>query len=97
MSQLALAQRAIVTTSYIGKLERAEAAAGIDMLGRLAEALGIQPERLIAGTHAASSLPVARDQIQRHIKRLLGRDDAQGLQAVAVVLSLIDNALARKS
>jgi len=98
MSQLALAQRAIVTSSYIGKLERGEAAPGIDMLGRLAEALGIEPEKLIASNAIIpSSIPVIRAQIQQQVRKLLSRDDEQGLRAVAIVLGLIDNALARKA
>ena len=97
MSQQALAFKALVTPSYIGKLERGGASPGLDMVGRLAEALAVKPERLIAGKAPASSgLPVAKEQIQRHVRRLLTRHDEQGLQAVAVVLALIDNALARQ-
>ena len=97
MSQMALAHRSLVTYSYIGKLERAEAAAGIDMLGRLADALGVNPAMLITDVkNPTSSLPVVREQIQRHVKKLLGRDAEESLQAIAVVMGLLDNAVARQ-
>ena len=96
MSQQALAQAAMVTGSYVGKLERAEAAAGIDMVARLAEALRVPPERLIASDRRASALPVFRSQIQRHVRKILSRNNEQSMQAIAVVLGMLDNALARQ-
>lgn len=96
MSQQALAFKALVTPSYIGKLERSEAAPGLDMVGRLAEALGVAPESLVAGEKSTPSAnPVIREQILRYAKKLVGRTDDQSLQAIAVVLSLLENALAR--
>jgi len=43
-----------------------------------------------------AALPVFKHQIQRHVRRMLGRTDEQSLQAIAVVLGLLDNALARQ-
>ena len=54
LSQQALAQRAKVSTTYIGKLERGESSVGIDMLARLSEALGIEPVALLAGAATKS-------------------------------------------
>lgn len=97
MSQQALAFKAMVTPGYVGKLERSEAAPGLDMVGRLAEALGVAPESLVTGKGRAPSPSwVIKDEIQRHVKKMLGRDDDTALQAIAVVLGLLDNALARR-
>lgn len=43
MSQEELAQRAHVNRNYVGMLEREEFAASIDMLEKLATALGVDP------------------------------------------------------
>jgi transcriptional regulator with XRE-family HTH domain len=97
MSQQDLALKAMVTTSYVGKLERSGSAPGLDMVGRLAEALGVAPEKLITSTgREVAALPVFKHQIQRHVRNMLGRTDEQSLQAIAVVMGLLDNALARQ-
>lgn len=98
MSQLALAQKAQVNVGFVGKLERAETAPSVDTAGRLADALGVSPDRLLAGGKSTSRpLPVVREQIQRHLKRLLGREDTQALESLSVILGLVDNALARRN
>ena len=43
MSQEELADRAEINRNYVGMIERSENAASIDMLEKLAEALGVKP------------------------------------------------------
>jgi transcriptional regulator with XRE-family HTH domain len=43
LSQEELADRAEIDRNYVGKLERAENAASVDILEKLAEALGAKP------------------------------------------------------
>lgn len=48
LSQEELADRADINRNYVGMLERAEHAATVDMLEKLAEVLGVQPAELLA-------------------------------------------------
>lgn len=47
MSQEELADRAIINRNYVGMLERAEHAATVDMLEKLATVLGVDPAELL--------------------------------------------------
>ncbi len=47
LSQEELADRADINRNYVGMLERAEHAATVDMLEKLAEVLGVQPAELL--------------------------------------------------
>lgn len=48
LSQEELADRADINRNYVGMLERAEHAATVDMLEKLADVLGVQPAELLA-------------------------------------------------
>jgi len=48
LSQEELADRADVTANYISSLEREEYAASVDVIERLAEALGVAPQAFFA-------------------------------------------------
>ena len=50
MSQEELADRAIINRNYVGMLERAEHAATVDMLEKLASVLGVDPAELLRNT-----------------------------------------------
>ena len=98
MSQQDLSFKAHVNTGYVGKLERAESAPGLDMIGRLAEALGVDPIKLIAANRAKpEDVSTIKSQVRKQVEKLLTRDDAPALQSMAVVIGLVDNALARQN
>lgn len=98
MSQQDLAFKAHVNTGYIGKLERAESAPGLDMVGRIAEALGVEAVSLVAGLQIKKeSISTVKAQVRKQVDRLLTREDSTALQSVAVVIGLVDNALARQN
>ena len=98
MSQQELAFKAHVNTGYIGKLERAESAPGLDMVGRLAEALGIEPALFLAASPLRKeTIAAVKAQVQKQVDKLLKRDDSTALQSVSVVIGLVDNALARQN
>ena len=48
LSQEELAHRAQVTANYVSSLEREEYAASVDVLERIADALGVDPAALFA-------------------------------------------------
>jgi len=97
LSQLDLATAAQINAAYLGKLERAEAAPGLDMVGRLAEALKIPAAKLIVHQPEGSALPSAKTHARRKFEQLLSRDDASVVDSLANILSLLDNALARRN
>jgi transcriptional regulator with XRE-family HTH domain len=57
LSQEELADRASLHRTEIGKLEKGERIARIDTLARLAGAMAIPPEDLLAGIHWVSAAP----------------------------------------
>ena len=97
LSQQELAFRAHVNVGYLGKLERGEAAPGLDMVGRLANTLGVAPAKLIGEGDAAPVLATLKVQVRKKVDQLLSRDDVPALQSLAVLLGLVDNALARRN
>ena len=97
MSQHSLATTANVNVGYLGKLERAEAAPGLDMVGRLAHALGIAPTELIAIDGTPTGLNTLKTQVKRKVDQILSREDMPALQSLSVLLGLVDNALARRN
>jgi transcriptional regulator with XRE-family HTH domain len=61
MTQEDLAERAGLSARYVGKLERAEVAASVTVLGKIAEALELEPgdlfKRLGRGSKPAKQKP----------------------------------------
>jgi transcriptional regulator with XRE-family HTH domain len=96
LSQQALAHRAHVNVGYIGQLERGESSVGIDLLARLAETLGVTPAQLIEGAGETVSAAELEQELRAKVQRLLGRRDQAAVQALGVVVGLMDNALARR-
>ncbi|ABI61493.1 helix-turn-helix domain-containing protein [Granulibacter bethesdensis] len=50
MTQEELADRAGLSTRYIGAIERADVSVSITVLGRIAEALGVEPGTLLTAS-----------------------------------------------
>jgi transcriptional regulator with XRE-family HTH domain len=96
LSQQALAVRAHVNVGYVGRLERGEAAPGLDLLARLAETLGVEPVRLIEGAGGMVSMAELEQELRAKMQRLLGRHDQAAVRSLGVVVGLMDNALARR-
>jgi transcriptional regulator with XRE-family HTH domain len=48
LTQEELAHRAGLSSRYVGSIERADVSASVTILGRLAEALGIDPRELMS-------------------------------------------------
>ena len=97
LSQQELAFRAHVNVGYLGKLERGEAAPGLDMVGRLAGALSVPPMKLVGDAEAAPVLATLKAQVRKKVDQFLSRDDVPAIQSLAVLLALADNALARRN
>ncbi|MES2790041.1 MAG: helix-turn-helix transcriptional regulator [Planctomycetota bacterium] len=97
MTQAELARQAQVTTSYIGRLESAGAAPGIDLVERLAEALGTTAHDLLPTVREADPLPMMQTQARKLFETLLGMADQETLQMVNPLLArLIESPTRRR-
>jgi len=71
MSQLDLAQKAQISITYIGNLERGESSVGIDMLARIASSMDSTVSELV------SDSPVQKPQSPEASKAQLKKTDRQ--------------------
>ena len=95
MTQVQLADQAQVSFSYIGRLEKEEAAPGIDTVQRLAAALGCTIHDLLPITAPSDDLGVLREQIRRQVEILLETQDRQTLALVAQLLARVSETTPR--
>ncbi|MEI6236445.1 MAG: helix-turn-helix transcriptional regulator [Planctomycetota bacterium] len=94
LTQEALARRAAVTVPYIGKLERAGASPGIDLLDRLAAALGVSPTELLPA-RSPDPITILREQAESRFRSVIVRSDRATLEMLVPWLAVLDDALAR--
>jgi transcriptional regulator with XRE-family HTH domain len=87
MTQAELAARAGVSVAYVGRLERGRAAPGIDLVARLAHALGATPGSLLPDGPPADGPAVLRTQARRLFDGLLKSDDEATLSLLAQFLA----------
>jgi transcriptional regulator with XRE-family HTH domain len=79
MTQAELARQAHVTVSYVWRLESGGAAPGIDLVDRLAKALGTTVTDLLPTTATPDTLAVLRDRAMRLFDTLLQIADRETL------------------
>lgn len=77
MTQAELARQAQVTVSYIWRLESGGAAPGIDLVDRLAKALGTTLSDLLPTTAPPETVTVLRTQARRLFDTLLQTADGR--------------------
>lgn len=94
MTQTALAQAAQVTSTYIGRLENGGAAPGIDLVARLAVALGAELTELLPTTDPPDPVEVLRTQAQRLFDGLLTSADRETLQLLVPFLARLGESAA---
>ncbi|WP_158916060.1 helix-turn-helix transcriptional regulator [Caulobacter sp. S45] len=79
MTLVALAQKVSVSPAYLGRIEAGTANTTVEVIGRLAEALGTTPTELISQGKTAGHKPTQPPPIDS-IARLTPRvDDSEGL------------------
>jgi transcriptional regulator with XRE-family HTH domain len=87
LTQAALAERAEVSEAYVGRLERGQAAPGIDLVEKLAQALGTTAADLLLASAPPNPIPVLREQARRHFEALLQTEDQAALSLLVQVLA----------
>lgn len=92
MTQAELARLASITVSYIWKLESGGAAPGIDLVERLARALGTTLADLLPTEPVPDTLAVLRSQAQRHFEMILQTADREALLMLNPLLARLAEA-----
>jgi transcriptional regulator with XRE-family HTH domain len=93
LTQLELARRASVTTSYIGRLEAAGAAPGIDLLARLSDALGCPVGDLLPVADPPDTDAMLRERATELFSNVLRAADREMLMMLNPLLArLVDSA-----
>jgi len=95
MTQAELARHAHITASYVGRLESAGAAPGIDLLDRLAKALGTTPTDLLPTSAPTDSMAVLRDRAKKLFDAVLQSADRDALVMLNPLLARLGESLAR--
>jgi transcriptional regulator with XRE-family HTH domain len=98
MTQRELARLAHLTESYISRLEKGAIAPGIDLVARLAGALGCPLGELLplADAPERDARAVVTDQAKRHFESVLGAREPSLIFLLAQVLALLAEAAERQ-
>jgi transcriptional regulator with XRE-family HTH domain len=96
MTQAELARRAVVSPTHLSELENADRAPGIDLVDRLARALGTSAADLLPGPGEADPLPVLREQAARMLDTLLEKGDREAFLRLNPFLALLVEAATKR-
>jgi transcriptional regulator with XRE-family HTH domain len=95
MTQAELGRKADVTASYVWRLESAGAAPGIDLVARLARALGTTSHDLLPLAAPPDTVGVLREQARDRFDALLTTADKDTLLMLNPLLTRLADASAR--
>lgn len=96
MRQIDLAEAAKITTSYVGRLESGGAAPGIDLVQRLADALGTTVEDLLQDGDGPDEEAVLRERARSLFDDLLKSADKETLLMLCPLLARLGESPTRK-
>ena len=96
LTQVELARKAGVTASYVWRLESGGAAPGIDLVERLATALGTTVHDLLPTTVAPETVVVLRDQARKLFEGLLESADRETLLMLNPLLARLGESPTRR-
>ena len=96
LTQAELARQAHVTPSYVGRLEGGGAAPGIDLVERLATALGTTAHDLLPVVDSTDPLPVMQAQARKLFETLLEMADQETLLMVNPLLARLIESPSRR-
>ncbi|HYH66460.1 MAG TPA: helix-turn-helix transcriptional regulator [Urbifossiella sp.] len=89
MTQRDLATKAHVTFSYVSRLEAGGAAPGIDLLERLAEALGVGVAELLPPAGSPATAEAGRERVRALFEAVLPRAGQETLSMLEVLLARV--------
>lgn len=91
LTQAEVARRAEVTVNYVGRLEAAGAAPGIDLLDRLATALGTTAADLLPAGPPPDPADTLRREARRLFDSLVGSADRDTLKLLVPLLARLSS------
>ena len=94
LSQADLAAQSGIHWTYVGRLERGQAAPGIDLVERLSQALNVSVNDLIPAKPVAPQ-PFLEKQARQHFDAVMGLADAAALGTLNAILVMMKDALNR--
>jgi transcriptional regulator with XRE-family HTH domain len=89
MTQAELARLAEVSVTHLSELENADIAPGIDLVDRLARALGTIVADMLPSAGPAEPLPVLREQAERLFSALRDKGDHEAFLRLNPILALL--------
>ena len=95
LTQAELANKAGINSNYVGRLERATCAPGIDLVENLATALGATVHELLP-TGDADPLPLLRTQVEKRFSAVMKNGDATTMAMLAQLLTFVDSELSKR-
>lgn len=95
MTQAELARQAHFTVSYVSRLESALVAPGIDLVARLARALGVNIADLLPTEPPVDTIVVLREQSQRLFSLIMGAGDRDMISLLNQVMALLAEAASK--
>jgi transcriptional regulator with XRE-family HTH domain len=96
MTQAELARQARITVSYVWRLETGRTAPGIDLVDRLAKALGTTVADLVPTTAPPDTLPILREQADKLFKTLMQSANRETLLKLNPLLALLAESASRR-
>jgi len=96
LTQAELATKAKITTSYVGRLESASAAPGIDLVARLADALGTTTHDLLPAQTSTETLNVLQQRAKSLFDALMESADRETLLMVCPLLARLGESPTRR-
>ena len=96
LTQADLANRAVVTPTYIAKLEGATVAPGIDLVARLSKALGTSISDLLPEEAVPDPLPLLKEQLGKLCETMKAADRDTLLMLVPLLARLLESPTRRR-
>ncbi len=96
MTQADLASASRATAAYVWRLEAGDVSSGLDVLGRLAKALGTTASDLLATAEPPDATAVMRDQSKRLFEPLMDVADGETFLMLNPLLSRLLEAERRR-
>lgn len=96
MTQVELARQSDVSPTHVSELENADIAPGIDLVDRLAKALGTTPADLLPAAAPPDPLPVLKDQASRMLGVLLEKGESDAFLRLNPILALLVEAVTKR-
>jgi transcriptional regulator with XRE-family HTH domain len=95
LTQADLAEKAQVTPAYVSRLESAGAAPGVDLVDRLAKALGTTLAELLVTTDIPDAMTILKDQAKKLLDGILKVADRDAMLMLNPLLARLSESFSR--